>query len=347
MSNSNRLFTIQFLSESWLLGWSVNNEDFQSRVSFSIMRQFCILGLFMAVLSVFKGLVSFALIVLNTLVCFVPVMLLALLKCILPLASVRALLNRMLDNIATFWIGANNINQRYLGRSVIDVSGVNDFALNDWYMVTANHQSWVDILVLQRLFNRRIPFIKFFLKKELIWVPFIGLAWWALEFPFMKRYSAELLKKKPELKGKDIEVTKRACDKFQYFPVSIMNFLEGTRFTTEKHDQQSSQYKHLLMPKAGGLSFALNAMDGKLHQLIDVTIVYPNGIPSFFDYLCGKVSLIRVHVRVMPIESALLGDYQNDGAYRTYFQRWVNDLWQQKDQQFEYLLQAEAEHLDQ
>ncbi|WP_321160241.1 hypothetical protein [Marinomonas rhodophyticola] len=162
MSNSNRLFTIQFLSESWLLGWSVNNEDFQSRVSFSIMRQFCILGLFMAVLSVFKGLVSFALIVLNTLVCFVPVMLLALLKCILPLASVRALLNRMLDNIATFWIGANNINQRYLGRSVIDVSGVNDFALNDWYMVTANHQSWVDILVLQRLFNRRIPFIKFF-----------------------------------------------------------------------------------------------------------------------------------------------------------------------------------------
>ncbi|SHF65749.1 1-acyl-sn-glycerol-3-phosphate acyltransferase [Marinomonas polaris DSM 16579] len=301
----------------------------------------------MPVLFVLKGLVSFFLIIMNTLICFVPVMVLALFKCILPFASIRAVLNVVLDNIATFWIGINNINQRYLGRSVIDVSGARDFVLNDWYMITANHQSWVDILILQRLFNRRIPFIKFFLKRELIWVPFIGLAWWALEFPFMKRYSSALLKKKPELKGKDIEVTKKACDKFQYFPVSIMNFLEGTRFTIEKHDQQSSQYKHLLMPKAGGLSFALNAMDGKLHQLIDVTIVYPEGIPSFFDYLCGKVPNIKVHIRVMPIDDSLLGNYQGDAEYRAYFQQWVNNLWQEKDQQFACLLHAETKNIEQ
>lgn len=301
----------------------------------------------MPVLFVLKGLISFFLIIMNTLICFVPVMVLALFKCILPFASIRAVLNVVLDNIATFWIGINNINQRYLGRSVIDVSGTCDFILNDWYMITANHQSWVDILILQRLFNRRIPFIKFFLKRELIWVPFIGLAWWALEFPFMKRYSSALLKKKPELKGKDIEVTKKACDKFQYFPVSIMNFLEGTRFTAEKHDQQSSRYKHLLMPKAGGLSFALNAMDGKLHQLIDVTIVYPEGIPSFFDYLCGKVSNIKVHIRVMPIDDSLLGNYQDDAEYRAYFQQWVNGLWQEKDQQFECLLHIETNSIEQ
>ncbi|RBP84142.1 acyltransferase [Marinomonas rhizomae] len=300
----------------------------------------------MPVLLMLKGSVSFILIVANTLICFVPVMVLAVVKCILPFASARAALNVVLDNIATFWIGVNNINQRYLGRSAILVSGTHDFALDDWYMVTANHQSWVDILVLQRLFNRRIPFIKFFLKRELIWVPFIGLTWWALEFPFMKRYSSALLKKRPELKGKDIEVTKKACDKFQYSPVSIMNFLEGTRFTPEKHDQQSSQYKHLLMPKAGGLSFALNAMDGKLHQLIDVTIVYPEGAPKFFDYLCGEVSDIKVHIRVMPIDHSLLGDYQNDAEYRAYFQQWVNKLWQQKDQQFECLLQTEVKGLE-
>ena len=300
----------------------------------------------MSVLSAAKGAVSFILIVVNTLLCFIPVMVLALFKCVLPFASVRAFLNVILDNIATFWIGVNNVNQRVLGKSVLHVSGENDFVLKDWYMITANHQSWVDILVLQRLFNRRIPFIKFFLKRELIWVPFIGLAWWALEFPFMKRYSSALLKKRPELKGKDIEVTKRACDKFQYFPVSIMNFLEGTRFTPEKHDQQSSQYKHLLMPKAGGLSFALNAMDGKLHQLIDVTIVYPEGVPNFFDYLCGKVPEIKVHLRVMSIENSLLGDYQNDADYRAYFQQWVNELWQQKDQQFECLLHAELKNIE-
>lgn len=310
------------------------------------MHGFCLLGLFMPVLLMLKGSVSFILIVANTLICFVPVMVLAVVKCILPFASARAALNVVLDNIATLWIGVNNINQRYLGRSAILVSGTHDFALDDWYMVTANHQSWVDILVLQRLFNRRIPFIKFFLKRELIWVPFIGLTWWALEFPFMKRYSSALLKKRPELKGKDIEVTKKACDKFQYSPVSIMNFLEGTRFTPEKHDQQSSQYKHLLMPKAGGLSFALNAMDGKLHRLIDVTIVYPEGAPKFFDYLCGEVSDIKVHIRVMPIDHSLLGDYQNDAEYRAYFQQWVNKLWQQKDQQFEYLLQTEVKDLE-
>ncbi|KZN14792.1 acyltransferase [Marinomonas sp. TW1] len=287
-----------------------------------------------------RAVISLSLIVLNTLFCFLPVMFLAILKCLLPIASIRARLNLLLDHIATFWIGVNNLNQRCLGRSQITLSGQQTLLEKDWYMLVANHQSWVDILVLQRMFNRRIPFIKFFLKKELIWVPFIGLAWWALEFPFMKRYSPALLKKRPELKGKDIEVTKKACEKFQHFPVSIMNFLEGTRFTAEKHQQQNSPFKHLLMPKAGGLSFALNAMDGKLHQLIDVTIVYPNGAPSFFQYLSGKVEEIRVHVRTMPIDLNLLGDYQNDADYRHHFQQWVNALWLQKDKQFDDLLMS-------
>ena len=285
-----------------------------------------------------RAVFSLSLIVLNTLFCFLPVMFLALLKWVLPFAIVRAHLNLWLDHIATFWIGMNNLNQRYFGRTKISLDGQQDLLAKDWYMLVANHQSWVDILILQRIFNRRIPFIKFFLKKELIWVPFIGLAWWALEFPFMKRYSPALLKKRPELKGKDIEVTKKACEKFQHFPVSIMNFLEGTRFTQEKHDQQASPFKHLLMPKAGGLSFALNAMDGKLHQLIDVTIVYPKGIPSFFEYLSGKVAEIKVHIRTMPIDMSLLGDYQNDAEYRQKFQQWVNQLWQEKDQRFAAML---------
>ncbi len=120
-----------------------------------------------------------------------------------------------------------------------------------------------------------------------------------------------------------------------------MNFLEGTRFTAQKQTQQSSVFKHLLMPKAGGLSFALNAMDGKLHHLIDVTIVYPGGIPSFFDYLCGKALEVKVHARMMPIENALLGDYQNDAEYRAYFQQWVNEFWRQKDQQIERMTKSE------
>lgn len=295
----------------------------------------------MSVLSRIKGFVSLLFIVVNTLICFIPVMVLAICKLILPISSVRSLLNVMLDGIATFWISINNLNQASLGRTKVNVSGENGFSVNEWYMIIANHQSWVDILILQRVFNRRIPFIKFFLKRELIWVPFIGLAWWALEFPFMKRYSSALLQKRPDLRGKDIAATKKACERFQYSPVAIMNFLEGTRFTAQKHAQLASSYDHLLTPKAGGLSFALNAMDGKLSQMIDVTIVYPEGIPSFFDYLCGRVSRVEVHLKTLPIKKALLGDYQNDPEYRASFQAWVNTLWLEKDQRFKCLLHKE------
>ena len=205
-------------------------------------------------------------------------------------------------------------------------------SLKDWYLVVANHQSWVDILVLQKIFNRKIPFLKFFLKKELIYVPVIGICWWALDFPFMKRYSAAFLAKHPELKGKDVETTRKACEKFRYKPVSVMNFLEGTRFTPEKHEKQQAPYAHLLKPKAGGISFVLNAMGEHLHKLLDVTIYYPKGSPSFWDYISGKVQDIRVRVRVLPIEPGWIGDYE-DPQYRQQFQQWVNQLWLDKDQQ--------------
>ena len=117
-------------------------------------------------------------------------------------------------------------------------------ARHEWYLMTSNHQSWADILVLQKVTNRRVPSLKFFLKQELIWVPLLGLAWWALDFPFMKRYSRAQLEKRPELKGKDMETTRKACEKYAHYPVSVMNFFEGTRFTEEKHRQQNSPYRH-------------------------------------------------------------------------------------------------------
>jgi 1-acyl-sn-glycerol-3-phosphate acyltransferase len=160
-------------------------------------------------------------------------------------------------------------------------------------LVVANHQSWVDILVLQKVLNRKVPFLKFFLKKDLIYVPVIGLCWWALDFPFMQRYSAAFLARHPHLKGKDVSTTRKACEKFRYKPVSVMNFLEGTRFTPEKHDKQQSPFSNLLKPKAGGISFVLNAMGEHLHKLLDVTIYYPKGAPSFWDYISGNVHNIN------------------------------------------------------
>jgi 1-acyl-sn-glycerol-3-phosphate acyltransferase len=212
------------------------------------------------------------------------------------------------------------------------VEGVDSLRYKGWYLVESNHQGWVDIFVLQKVLNGRIPFLKFFLKQELIYVPVIGIAWWALDFPFMKRRSEAWLKKHPERRGEDIKTTRRACEKFSLVPTSVMNFLEGTRFTQHKHDAQRSPYKHLLRPKAGGIALALNAMGEKFEALLDVTIFYPDGTPSLWDLMTGRIKRVIVQVRELPIPSELVaGDYANDQEFRTKAQAWVHALWLEKD----------------
>jgi len=277
-----------------------------------------------------RGSLSFLLYVANTLFWFIPVITLALLK-LPPVRIWQKWMTYLLDFCASAWISLNNLTTRIFTRIRWDIHGLDHLNLKDWYLVIANHQSWVDILVLQNIFNRKVPFLKFFLKKELIYVPFLGLCWWALDFPFMKRFSAKQIAANPALKGSDIETTRKACEKFRFKPVSVMNFLEGTRFTPAKHDKQQSPFSHLLKPKAGGISFVLNAMGEHLHKLLDVTIYYPKKPPSFWDYISGKVQDIKVRVRVLPIDRQLIGDYE-DPQFRQKFQHWVNQLWLDKDQ---------------
>ena len=277
----------------------------------------------------------------NTLFWVVPIVLLSFLK-LLPIKWWQTAVSYLLDGCATSWISINNLNQRLTSRTSWDVSGLESLSVNDWYLVISNHQSWVDILVLQRIFNRKIPFLKFFLKKELIWVPFLGIAWWALDFPFMRRYSKSFLAKNPHLKGKDLETTQKACEKFQFKPVSIMNFVEGTRWTEHKHKRQNPQFKYLLKPKAGGMAFVLGAMGNQLHKMLDVTIHYPEGLPNFWDFVCGKVKSIQVRVNVFAMEDIINADvftleYFDSPEQRVKFQTWLNQLWLQKDQTLEQL----------
>ncbi|MEG3766802.1 acetyltransferase, partial [Alteromonas sp. 14N.309.X.WAT.G.H12] len=129
---------------------------------------------------------------------------------------------------------------------------------------------------------------------------------------------------------------RKACAKFKHKPVSIMNFVEGTRFTQQKHDRQRSPFMHLLKPKAGGIAFVLSAMGEQLHQLIDVTIDYPNGVPSYWDFVCGKVKEIRVDVNVTPIDAIMQqgffsDTYFTDAAQKARFQQWLNARWEEKD----------------
>jgi 1-acyl-sn-glycerol-3-phosphate acyltransferase len=290
-----------------------------------------------------RGILTTILMGTNVVVLCSIVFVVAFFKLLIPLAVWRKFCEWMLIGISTFWVKNNARIMRLMHKIEWNIQGIEDVSLKEWYLVISNHQSWVDIIVLQTIFQGKIPFLKFFLKKELIWVPFLGIAWWALDFPFMKRYSHDFLKKHPHLKGKDIEITRKACQKFKNKPVSVMNFVEGTRFTKAKHDKQNSPYQHLLIPKAGGIAFVLGSMGEYLNSLVDVTITYPCGVKNFIEFLCGKVTRIDVQVEISPISEDLLGDYFNDPVFREKFQNWVNRLWEKKEKDLDELLPRKEE----
>lgn len=268
-------------------------------------------------------------------------------KFILPEIAVRKIMDPIFNAIASAWISCNSGWMKLTQNTDWDIELPDNLDPKGWYFVSSNHQTWVDILVLQHVLNGKIPFLKFFLKQELIRVPIMGQAWWALDFPFMKRFSKSYLEKHPEMKGKDIETTQKACEKFKYIPTSVMNFFEGTRLTPSKHEKQQSPYKHLLNPKSGGFAFALNAMGDKFQSLLDCTIVYPDGIPSFSDFMHGKVPKVIVRIREIPIPAEFcLGDYENDAEFKHQFQSWISTIWQDKDKQIESLQEERLTQTD-
>jgi len=279
-----------------------------------------------------RGAVMMALIVANTLVHGLPLIALALVKLGIPWPAGRRALGRLLTAIAEDWIAVNSLLLRGMQEIRWDVTGLDGLNRNGWYLVISNHRSWVDIVALQAVLNRRVPFLKFFIKQELRWVPVLGLAWWALDMPFMKRYSREELERRPELRGVDLATTRRACARFRDLPTSVINFVEGTRFTAEKRARTASPYAHLLNPRAGGIAFVLGALGPILHDILDVTIAYPAGTGGFWDLCCGRIRHLVIEVRRRPLEAWLTaGDYSEDAEFRRRFQDWLAALWAAKD----------------
>ena len=285
------------------------------------------------------GFLSFILYILNTIFWLLPILLFSLLKAIMPFKITQKIFSYLLDLMASNWVAVNSYNQKIFTKTNIVITGLDELNKKDWYLVLANHQSWVDIVVLQRALHGKIPFLKFFLKKELIYVPLLGLAWWALDFPFMKRHSQAFLRKNPHLRGQDLETTRKACAKFKHKPVSVMSFIEGTRFTQEKHDNQNSPFKHLLKPKAGGISFVLDAMGEHLTTIVDVTIYYPEGIPSFADFLCGRVKNVHVEVHTLNINEVFGDEFFKERLNKAAFQKWLTEFWNEKDKRLNNMVE--------
>lgn len=280
-----------------------------------------------------QGLVTLSACALNTIFWFVPLMALAVLKLVIPLKPFRRLVTRWLMSIGENWIGCNAWVFSLGNATKWDIRGLEGLSNKKWYFVFANHQTWVDIIVLQTALNRRIPFLKFFIKQELIWFPFLGIAWWAMDMPFMKRYSKSYLAKHPDKKGQDLEATRKSCEKFLDTPTSVINFVEGTRFTQEKKKKRASQFENLLPPRAGGVALALTSMGGMLDAIVDITIVYPTGPANFWDMMCGEFDRVIVDIAKRPVDDWIVaGDYQNDREFRSKFHKWLTQVWQEKDE---------------
>ena len=268
----------------------------------------------------------------NTFVWITPLLTFKLLQLLVPIAAFRTLMSRWVMAMGENWISVNARIFHLVNRTRYDVTGLEGLSREKWYLLVVNHQTWADIIVLQTVFNRRIPFLKFFVKQQLVWFPVLGLAFWGLDMPLMKRYSKAYLQKHPEKKGKDLEMTRKACQKFVSTPTSVINFIEGTRFTEEKRRRRDSPFRHLLPPRSGGNAVTVSSMGEMFDAVLDVTLFYPSGVPTFWDVLCGRFRDVVVNIRHRDVDRWIVeGDYVNDRHHRRLFHRWLTGIWEEKD----------------
>lgn len=266
----------------------------------------------------------------------------AILKAVLPFEGWRRFFGQLTIAGAQVWVQLN----RLVYRSFYSVDWQLELPKNldptKSYLLICNHQSWIDIILLAELFHRRAPFPRFFLKRELLWVPAIGLGCWALDMPFMRRHTKDDVRRNPALKGRDLEATRESCAQFRDTPVTVVNFVEGTRFTETKRQAFGSPFRHLLRPKSAGLRVALGAMGDQFDGILDVTIAYrPTTHGIVWSFLRGEQNRLCVTAELLPIPGDLLERAEDDGPeYRARFQAWVNQRWIEKDARLSRLRDA-------
>jgi 1-acyl-sn-glycerol-3-phosphate acyltransferase len=291
-------------------------------------------------MALLKGTCAMAFLAVNTLICCVPIYLLAIPRALVPVSGVKVIIAAAMTRVIDAWVGANHFMLRALALTRIDVSMRCSEPLrrDRWYVVISNHQGWADILVLQDTFLARIPPLKFFVKQQLIWIPLLGVAMWLLGFPYVRRYSREAIARDPSLRRHDQASTQRASALFKHRPTSVLNFMEGTRFTDDKHRSQQSKYRNLLLPKIGGFGYVVASLGDRVDRVLDVTIVYPGGAPSFWQFISGQCPQVRIEIDDRPAPHLELETADAlSPASREALHTWVDDLWHRKDSRIDQL----------
>ena len=246
-------------------------------------------------------------------------------------------LARMSNHISDWTILGFKVIMNFFHNNKMEVIYEDTFDRNDWCLGLANHQSWADILLILSASNYMMPNIRFFMKKELSWIPFIYLANKNLNMPFVNRHSKKQITKNPNLRLQDYENTIKSCKRLKRAPSTIFSYAEGTRFTQEKHKDQNSSYKNLLEPKIGGLATALSALPESKY-LIDFTLIYKTDQRSAWAFLKGDMADVKILVKKFKIPESLKNkSYLDDNEYRIEFKNWIEDIWSQKDKSIESL----------
>ena len=258
-------------------------------------------------------------------------------RAVFPFKSLKIKLAKISNSIGEYTVYGLKIIMKIMHRDSMQVFDNNEFDKNAWYMAISNHQSWADIFILLVAAHKRIPLLKFFMKKELAWIPFIFLANKTLNMPFVNRHSKKELEKNPNLRNKDYENTLKACKRFLRSPSTLFSYAEGTRKDATKHKAQNSPYKNLLKPRIGGIATALSAMPN-INVLVDYSVVYKSEKRGAWSFLKGDMKDVKVLVRKYDIPENLKNkNYSTDAEYRENFKNWIEAIWIEKDQEIERL----------
>jgi len=291
-----------------------------------------------------RGLATIILLLFNVLLWGSLILLVGLVKLVMPTKPSRTRVVRALAWLAEHWVGGNDAIFDLLLPTKWEITGVEGTRYEGRYLIISNHISWVDIFAVSRAFHGHAAFLRFFLKHQLIWSPIIGQACAALEFPFMHRYSPEYLAKHPEKRGEDLETARRLCRRYRFIPVAILNFVEGTRFSGEKHADQDSPYRHLLRPRVGGVAFALASLGENLDGMFDVTLAYPGHDTTMWQFVTGRIARISIHARRIDVPAEFMTSAVTEpGEVRERFKIWIDQLWREKDAQLAAMLQPSSD----